>query len=229
MKRIKRLLIIPARLNSRRVKNKNIKLFFKKPMISYPIKTALKSKLFSKIHVSTESKKILRICKNYGIEADCLRPKTLSTSKVDLFSVFKFVKNFFDKKNYFFNEYWVLLPCSPLLDKNDLLCCSKLIKKFSCPVMTVSPYPKPLNWSLKIKKNEIIPNSKIWNRNLSKQEHFYDAGQLYCFPKKYLEKKKFSFKNFRPYVLPLEKSVDVDSNKDWNFMEKLFLIRSKIK
>jgi N-acylneuraminate cytidylyltransferase len=75
MEKIKRLLIIPARLNSRRVKNKNIKIFFKKPIIAYPIKTALKSKLFSKIHVSTESKKILRICKNYGIEADCLRPK----------------------------------------------------------------------------------------------------------------------------------------------------------
>ena len=120
-----------------------------------------------------------------------MRPKKLSTSKADLFSVCKFVKNFFEKKNDFFSEYWVLLPCTPLLDKNDLMYCSKLIKKFSCPVMTVSPYPKPLNWSLTIKKNKIIPNSKIRNQNLSKEEHFYDAGQLYCFPQEYLEKKKF--------------------------------------
>jgi CMP-N-acetylneuraminic acid synthetase len=42
-------------------------------------------------------------------------------------------------------------------------------------------------------------------------------------------KKRNLVLNFRPYKLPLEKSVDVDTYKDWNFMEKLFSIRSKIK
>ena len=49
------------------------------------------------------------------------------------------------------------------------------------------------------------------------------------FLKSIWKKKKFSFKNFRPYVLPLEKSVDVDTYKDWNFMEKLFSITSNAK
>jgi CMP-N-acetylneuraminic acid synthetase len=35
--------IIPARKNSKRIKNKNIKSFFGKPVISYAIKCALKS------------------------------------------------------------------------------------------------------------------------------------------------------------------------------------------
>ena len=50
--------IIPARKNSKRIKNKNIKFFFGKPVISYAIKCAEKSKLFDRIIVSTDSKKI---------------------------------------------------------------------------------------------------------------------------------------------------------------------------
>ena len=49
---IDRLVIIPARGNSKRIKNKNIKNFNGKPIISYSIKNLEKSKLFKKIHVS---------------------------------------------------------------------------------------------------------------------------------------------------------------------------------
>ena len=54
---IKRLAIIPARAGSKRIKNKNMKLFFGKPLIYYSIKAALDSKIFDKIHISSDSKK----------------------------------------------------------------------------------------------------------------------------------------------------------------------------
>ena len=50
--------IITAREGSKRIKNKNIISFFGKPIISYSIKAAKKSKLFQDIIVSTDSKKI---------------------------------------------------------------------------------------------------------------------------------------------------------------------------
>ena len=52
--------LIPARSGSKRIKNKNILSFFGNPMISYSIKTAIKSKLFDKILVTTDSKKIAK-------------------------------------------------------------------------------------------------------------------------------------------------------------------------
>ena len=55
---MKPVCIIPARKGSKRIKNKNIELFAGKPLISYVIKTAKKSKLFSRIIVSTDSKKL---------------------------------------------------------------------------------------------------------------------------------------------------------------------------
>ena len=58
--------IIPARGGSKRIKNKNIKTFYRKPIISYAIKCAKDSKLFNKIIVSSDSKKITSIAKKYG-------------------------------------------------------------------------------------------------------------------------------------------------------------------
>ena len=55
MMKKKRLLIIPAKSFSSRIKNKNFKIFCGKSMIEYPYDSAVKSKLFDKIHISTES------------------------------------------------------------------------------------------------------------------------------------------------------------------------------
>ena len=61
-----KIAIIPARSGSKRVKNKNIKIFNNKPMIAWPILAAKKSKLFDQIIVTTDSKKISRIAQKYG-------------------------------------------------------------------------------------------------------------------------------------------------------------------
>ena len=55
----KRLVIIPARGGSKRIKNKNIKKLLGTPLIGYSIKAVLKSKSFDKIHISSDNKKIL--------------------------------------------------------------------------------------------------------------------------------------------------------------------------
>ena len=63
---IKYVCIIPARSKSKRIKNKNIKNFFGKPLIYYSIKLALKSKIFNKVIVSTDSQKIANIAILFG-------------------------------------------------------------------------------------------------------------------------------------------------------------------
>ena len=62
--------IIIARIGSKRIKNKNIKFFFGKPIIAYSIINALNSKIFSRVIVSTESKKISNISKRNGIDVN---------------------------------------------------------------------------------------------------------------------------------------------------------------
>ena len=67
------LCTICARGGSKGLKNKNIKLLNNKPLIFYTIDHAKKSKLFDKIVVSTDSKKIQKISKKYGAQCWFLR------------------------------------------------------------------------------------------------------------------------------------------------------------
>ena len=70
---VKVVAIIPARGGSKRIKNKNIKIFFGKPMIAWTIIAALKSKIFNRVVVSTDDIKIAKIAKKYGAEVPFLR------------------------------------------------------------------------------------------------------------------------------------------------------------
>ena len=54
----KKIAIIPARSGSRRILNKNIKLFQGVPIIKYSINAALQSNLFDKVIVSTDDEEI---------------------------------------------------------------------------------------------------------------------------------------------------------------------------
>jgi len=55
---MKPVCIIPARGGSKGVPKKNIRLIAGKPLIYYAIKSALESKIFSHVIVSTEDKKL---------------------------------------------------------------------------------------------------------------------------------------------------------------------------
>ena len=85
--------LICARAGSEGIKNKNIKKFKGKPLIAYPIQLAKKIKEFKSISVSTDSKKIANISKNYGADVPFIRSKKLSTSKTNEWKVWEdFVK-----------------------------------------------------------------------------------------------------------------------------------------
>ena len=81
------LAIIPARSGSKRIINKNIKIFEGKPIIYYSILAAKLSGIFDKIVVSTDSKKIASISKKYGADVPFLRSKKLSKDKIGIIEV----------------------------------------------------------------------------------------------------------------------------------------------
>ena len=61
------LCVIPARKGSKRLKHKNIKKLYGKPIIEYTIDAAIKSKLFSKIVISSDIHKLQKLCKKKSI------------------------------------------------------------------------------------------------------------------------------------------------------------------
>jgi CMP-N-acetylneuraminic acid synthetase len=76
------LVIIPARSGSKRLKNKNILKIKNIPMVIRCAMETKKSKYVDNVFVSSESKKILNICKKYNIDI-IKRPKHLSKDHVE--------------------------------------------------------------------------------------------------------------------------------------------------
>jgi len=81
---MKPICIIAARGGSKGVPNKNIRLLGKKPLIAHTIESAIKSKLFSNVIVSTENKKIAYIAKKYGATVPFYRPKKLAADNASM-------------------------------------------------------------------------------------------------------------------------------------------------
>ena len=109
--------IIPARSGSKRIKNKNIKLFDGKPIISYAIRLARSCGLFKRIIVSTDSYSISKIAKKYGAEVPFLRPKKYATDKSSSAQALKHAVNFLEKKEKKKFDIIVELMCTNPLKK----------------------------------------------------------------------------------------------------------------
>ena len=107
--------LIPARKGSKRIKNKNIKIFNGKPIIYYSIKAALNSRLFDKIIVSTDCNKIKKIAIKAGAEVPFLRPKILSGDKVIDREVIKHFLNFSKINKWKISLLCYLYPVNPLI------------------------------------------------------------------------------------------------------------------
>ena len=70
--------IIPARSGSKGIKDKNIKKINNQTLIEIAYNVCKKSKIFTEITVSTDSKKYLNILKKRGIKISSLRSKKFS-------------------------------------------------------------------------------------------------------------------------------------------------------
>lgn len=106
--------IIPARANSKRIPNKNIRLLNSQPLISYVIRNALLSKYITKVIVTTDSEEVEIIARQFGVE--CIRrPDFLCQDDTTLDPVI------YDAVSSLTCDYVVTLqPTTPLLRVDSL-------------------------------------------------------------------------------------------------------------
>ena len=228
MQKFNRIAIIPAREGSKRIKNKNLINFFGKPIIFYTIKNAKKSKLFSKIHVSTNSDKIFEYLRKINLIPEFKRPNNLSGDKIGLMKVLKYVINKYEEKNVFFKEIWLLYACSPLISQDDLIKASKKFnkskKKF--PMISIKEYETPIEWALR-KRGEkfgVLKPKSLKKRSQDLKLNFHETASFVIFKREHL--KKESFKNYYGYKLK-KYVIDIDTNEDLEIAKALYAYQKK--
>tara|TARA_B100000941_G_C28328610_1_gene460403 strand:- start:133 stop:711 length:579 start_codon:yes stop_codon:yes gene_type:complete len=122
-------IIIPARLGSKRLKNKNILPIKGLPMFVYVAKEAQKSKNNPSIFISSESQKIKKICDKYNLKF-IKRPKKLSSHQAEKQEAIVHGSNFLFKKFKTKPKMIISLQCnSPEFSHKDLDKAINIFKK----------------------------------------------------------------------------------------------------
>ena len=224
----KRLAVIPARKGSKRIKNKNIRLFENKPILSYSLETAIKSELFDFIHLSTDSRKILDLGCRLGLTKVKLREK-LSGDNVPLIDVIREIFLHYKNNNIIYDEIWLIMACSPLLEVKDLIGAKQLFnknKKITC--MPVTKFSSPIERACMLDKNFFIKQKRKKNKNRSQDylDYFYDTGSFAIFPKFMIESNMNLNIKWLGYEIPKERSVDIDDLSDWKIAEALYRLKN---
>ncbi len=223
MKNKKSICIIPARSGSKRIKNKNIINFFGKPIISYTIKEAIKSRLYDKIIVSTDCKKISKISIKYGAEVPSLRPKKLARSSSTINEVMKFCVKKYNLENY--KYLFCIFPLTPLLVSQDLIKAYKKIMKQKVAHLISVRKSTELKQKTFLKKrgNILIKNFNIRNFNNTSKNIFVDNGNFFILDmQRYLKRFDKDFKDTIGYEMINKKANDINTPDDLNFLKLIY-------
>jgi len=227
--------IIPARSGSQRIKKKNIKLFNGKPAIYWSILEAKKTKIFNKIIVSTDDKKIANLAIRYGALVPFIRSKKMSENNVSTVDV---IKDTLLKLNIPMEDLvCCIYPVAPLMSYKDIIKSYKILKKnkkldFIFPAATYSSNIHRAFYYLNNNQNKVKPVNKsffygkeIKKKNYKEKDTYHDSGQFYwgkC--DKWIKKKDIFKSRARIIKIPRWRSQDINTEEDWTTAEKLFKI-----
>jgi pseudaminic acid cytidylyltransferase len=219
--------IIPARGGSQRIKKKNIKKFYSKPILYWTIKVLKKSGLFSKIVLTTDDDQIKKTGEQLGFDYIISRPSNLADNYTPTKPVVEHAIRVL-KKKFKIKYVCCVYPCNPFLNSLDLKKCFKILKKSKKNfIFPIAEYAHPIQRAFKLtKKNKLIFFRKKYESTRTQDlvKSYYDVGQFYWGSvSNWLSKKKMHL-NGIGLPIPKWRVVDIDNLQDWKRAELLFKI-----
>lgn len=217
------LAIIPARGASKGIPRKNIKLLGDRPLICWTIDAAKGATCIDRIIVSTEDEEIASVAREFGVDVPFMRPAELAADNTPgIDPVIHAISQLPDYK-------WVLLlqPTSPLRSSEDIngiwQLCQERGASSAVAVCEVEKHPYWMYqcsdaWRLEpyirgrpdVTRRQDLPPAYALN------------GALYLAKIDWLlEQQHFIGPETLGYMMPPERSVDLDTPQDWQWVEFL--------
>jgi len=225
--RMKNLAIIPARSGSKGLPDKNIKLLMGKPLMAYSIDAAIQSGLFDTVHLSTDSEQYAEIASSYGAEIPFLRSKKNADDSASSWDVVLEVLNQYEKIGKTFDTVMVLQPTSPLRTAEDIHNAYQTMhEKQAFTVVSVCAAEHPPIWSNLLPENHCMDGFLLRTDPKQRQtasKYFRLNGAIYLFDATYLKANGTLIYDTHSYayIMPVERSVDIDGPLDMMFAETL--------
>lgn len=221
---MKNIAIIPARSGSKGFPDKNIKDLAGKPLIAYSIEAALDSGCFDEIMVSTDSEKYAKIAIEYGANVPFLRSRNTSSDEASSWDMVDEVLEGYRKNGMTYNTFCLLQPTSPLRTSEDIKKAYELYnEKASFAVISVCEAEHSPLWCGRLQNNnefiDFIDKEGIKRRQDAGK--FYRLnGAIYIVDTERFKQDRFFYQpGSFAYVMPIERSVDIDTEMDFKLAE----------
>ncbi|NLM18530.1 MAG: pseudaminic acid cytidylyltransferase [Clostridiaceae bacterium] len=230
---MKNIAIIPARGGSKRIPRKNIKNFLGKPIIAYSIESAIQSKLFDEIMVSTDDEEIAEVAKKYGASVPFMRSKENADDFASTMDVLHEVVTSYKKElNKEFDYVCCIYATAPLIQVEQLKKgLELLLKEHLASVYPIVPFSYPIWRGVKI--NELGHTEMIWkefinSRSQDLEKVFHDAGQWYWYNPLRVTNSLITTET-SSIILSEEEVQDIDTEIDWKLAEMKYELLQNFK
>ena len=221
------LALIPARGGSKGLPHKNIKLLLGKPLIAWTIEQARKNKYIDSVVVSTEDEEIAEISKKYGAQVPFIRPKELATDTAKGIAVVFHAMEAMENAGQMHDILIILQPTSPLRSLKDIdKSIELLFSKNAKAIISVCEVERHPYWENILPANRCMSDF-IKKENLNKNRQEFDIfyrlnGAIFLVYWNYIQQQKSFFgKETFAYIMPKERSVDIDTRMDFTVAEIL--------
>ena len=220
--------VIPARGGSKRILNKNKKLFNGIPIIIRVIRILKSINEISQIAVSTDDPEIISLVLNEGINVPFRRPLALSD---DLTGTLPVIKHAINELNIKENQIVACVYPTNIFINEQLVLKAKnsAISNSSTMTFTVKKYVHPIQRAFMLNDNkEVIIDleSKLESRTQDLKEYFHDAGQIYA-------ARTSTWQSVDQIITPgsiaidisSQLDVDLDNPEDWVKAERIYKLK----
>lgn len=222
---MKIIAIIPARSGSKGLPDKNIAIVCGRPLMDFTIKPAMESDCFDTVMVSTDSEKYAEIAKNCGADIPFLRSKEASGDRAGSWDAVREVLSSYADLGMYYDYVALLQPTSPLRSADDIRGAVGMLSNQNIHnVVTVTETEHPVQWcfplsdDMNMEKYGNSPYSLMRRQELKK--HYQENGAIYLTDANKIMNKKYNLylDNCYAYVMPRERSIDIDTRVDLNVL-----------
>ena len=233
---LSRLCTICARGGSKGVPGKNLRQLQGKPLISHSIEQARQSALFDAIAVSSESPEILDVARRFGADLLVRRPDELATDEAQKYPAIRHCVETAERELR--RQFPVLVDLdatSPLRLTSDIIGAVRLLESSSAAsVITGSPARRSPYFNLvELDERGIARLSKAPERPIHRRQdapRCYDMNSsIYVWRRDtFFSSSSVFFDDTRLFEMPAERSVDIDSELDFEIVKMLMAKRGEI-
>lgn len=221
-----RVAVIPARGGSKRIPNKNIRLFAGAPIIKYSILAAHSSGCFDKIIVSTDDDVIAEVAHAYGAEVPFSRPAVIADDHTPTIPVIRHAIASLRDQGENPQEVCCIYATAPFLCGGDLRSAFDQLPNSSAFVLAVTEFRSPIQRALRrdaVGRVNMYAPEHFATRSQDLESAWHDAGQFYLAKTEtWLAEDVIFQPGSIGVALPASRVQDIDTLDDWEHAELMY-------